>query len=335
MKYYRIGIFYLSLIVMTGCQQNVAQPETSATTLESQVKNYGNNTNLSASGRKLLTEGLTHLKQGALLPGIALWEQFVETSSHGALVKTVRTYLILLTREEGKRHANKITAEEHQFGDIAPKANVFAVIGFINESGEKPLHKAFMHMMTTDLAHIPHFKVVERARIDAVMSEFALSAAHLLENNHQLGQLLGASHIVSGSILFNSRNESLQISSFIGETKTENLVGEQDAKGNSSDFFTLQKEILYEILLEMNVSEKDMPSELHKIHTKNWLAFKHFSEGLHLLDEGRYHSARQWLELAVSEDPEFHMARDMLATIPEQEYSLTEMIDQISSVLEN
>src|SRR5262249_61328273 len=79
-----------------------------------------------------------------------------------------------------------------------------AVLEFGNASADRDLDslgKGLQSMVTTDLAQVPSFKLVERARLRDLEGELKLGRSGLVDNATaaRVGKLLGATHLVAGT----------------------------------------------------------------------------------------------------------------------------------------
>src|SRR4051794_23767495 len=80
-----------------------------------------------------------------------------------------------------------------------------AVLYFDNNTGKREydvLQKGLADMLVTDLAASPSLQIVERERLEAVLTEQKLQHGHAFDKATavKLGKLVGASHAIAGSL---------------------------------------------------------------------------------------------------------------------------------------
>lgn len=186
-----------------------------------------------------------------------------------------------------------------------------------------PLGKGLQSMIGTDLSQVSTITVVERARLNDVLSEQQLtrSAAFDPKTTIHIGGLLGATHLVVGS--FTVVGETMRLDARLLEAQTgQSLLGEK-VEGEKEAFFELQKDLVKALVrgLDIAPSAKERAA-ISRIHTADFDAFAGFSRGIDLFDQEAYDDALQSLREAAAKDSDFKLARitldayeDLLATL--------------------
>ncbi len=163
-------------------------------------------------------------------------------------------------------------------------------------------------MIITDLAQIESLTVLERMRVQYLLSEMQMGQTGIVETATapRAGRLLGAESLIVGSL----EPGSLAVKASVGSTTTEEVVGAFSVTAEEEEFFLLEKEIVYNALKILGVSltqeEKDRVS---KYHTKNLQAALYLGQGLDALDVGEWKEARGFFKQALDIDPRFDLAR--------------------------
>jgi hypothetical protein len=139
--------------------------------------------------------------------------------------------------------------------------------------------------------------------------------------------------------------EIFEINAFSMRTKDAAILGGNAEKDSVQAYFKAQKKIVYHILGQIGIKEEDIPKDIkdsiNKVHTSNFKAFMAYSEGLDLLDNGKFSEAYAAFERAVSLDPDFGLAGKLKDKIPNtsenfnqiQESSVKETRKEILSTL--
>ncbi len=186
-----------------------------------------------------------------------------------------------------------------------------------------PLGKGLQSMIGTDLSQLASITVVERARLNDVMSEQQLtrSAAFDPKTTIQVGGLLGATHLIVGS--FTVVGETMRLDARLLEAQSgKSLVGEK-VEGEKEAFFELQKDLVKALVkgLDIAPSPKERAA-IARIHTADFDAFAGFSRGIDLFDQEAYDEALKSLREVAAKDADFKLARitldeyeDLLATL--------------------
>ncbi len=185
------------------------------------------------------------------------------------------------------------------------------------------LGKGLQSMITTDLAQVAAFQLVERSRLADIQAEIKLSRTALVDKSTavKIGKLAGATHLVTGTYTVVGEQMRLDTRLFgVADGKillAEKIEGEKDA------FFELEKELVGKLIGAVGV--KLAPKEragVAKVHTADFEAFRKFSDGVELFDEKKYDEALVALRDASSRDASFTLAT---VTLAEYERVITEL----------
>ncbi|MEZ4265921.1 MAG: CsgG/HfaB family protein [Myxococcota bacterium] len=187
-----------------------------------------------------------------------------------------------------------------------------AVLDFTNGSGDEyaALGKGLQAMLTTDLAAVEAFELVERARLNDIRGELKLSGSGMVDPKTavRIGKLAGASHLVTGA--YTVVGDTMRLDGRLVAMASGKVLLAADVAGSKDTFFELEKELVKKLIAATGVTMA--PKEraaVGKVHTADFTAFRKFSEGIDLFDHARYEEARRALREASGIDEGFDLAR--------------------------
>lgn len=176
------------------------------------------------------------------------------------------------------------------------------------------LGRALAGMLVTDFSTTPLLRLVERDRLDAVLSEIELGEGGFVDprSAQKLGKGLGAAYVLTGS--FSVVGETFLLDARIVDVGTGEIVKAADTHGAVADFVAVEKELVDVLLAGLNVSlsSTERRKLMVQAPTEAFGAFAAFGEGLAREDEGKLEEARKAFEMALAADPTFAEARAAL-----------------------
>jgi TolB-like protein len=274
------------------------------------------------SVQEALYLGLSYLRLGNKEKAIDAWKEYVRLDPGSEGARDISQYLTLLIREEAKRTTRAIRKQEKITGNIVdPDAVAVSPFRNLGKATYDPLSKGLAEMIITDLSQVKSLKVVERIQIQALLDELKLSQSGLVDPKSapEVGKLLGAGKIATGSFL-DLDQEKMRLDAAIAETEDGKLITSPGVSGKLSTFYELEKSLVFKILCGLGQCPESLDSRtlqaVEAIHTKNFKAFRLYSQGLDFLDQGKYREASKSFFLALEEDPEFNLARRALLDTP-------------------
>lgn len=304
---------------------------------------------VAASPPPVLPQGLAQLyAQGtqALLANdsdgaIDAWRQFTaQAAAELPQARKVRGYLTLLERDSARRFAQRAAAGEKGavYAMPARAGNRLHVAVFpFDMQGPDPARKpaatfnrAAVALIMADLAQVPALTVLEREKVDALLQETTLWRSGLVDaaSIGSPARMLGAGTVIAGAVysvpgLDGPGSGRYKINSAVSSVADGKLVATQEADGSQSEFYLLEKRIVYGILKALKIT--DIPAAVRKVHTRNWSAYARFATGLSLQAEGRFAEARQAFYAALRFDPDFVLAEQAYGDMPDKATSLDEI----------
>ena len=250
---------------------------------------------------------------------IQYYRKYQELTVFGEYRDIVEARIKILYRQQMDIEAKMALVEESQLDVASIPTNTIAVLYFENKGSMRnldPLQKGIADMMITDLSKVQSVRVVERLRLQKLMEELNFSESNLVDERSapRLGKLLGAYRLVKGTF-FDLTSEKMRIDALVAQTRTGSLDGVTDISGNMTEFFRLEKELVFKILDELKIRITDKEREaILEIPTENFFAFLQYSQGMDYEDKGMYVQAVQSYSGAVQSDQKFSQAKSSLAT---------------------
>jgi TolB-like protein len=274
-------------------------------------------------GTSVLYLGLSYLKLADLDQTISIWKEYVKNAPGTEATRNISQYLDPLIKESAKTGAQKAMQDEKNLSASNLDPNVVAVYPFENKGSSEydALSTGLTEMVITDLSQVKTLKVLERIRIQALLSELKLAQSGIVDQNDapKTGKLLGAGKIASGSFLSKDK-EKLGINLSMLKTKEGEILSSKEAEGTLQEFYKLEKSLVVQVLCGMGRCPESLDeatqAAIGKVHTTNFKAFLQFSKGLVLRDQGKYREARQAFLKALASDPKFHIAQEKLVETP-------------------
>ena len=191
---------------------------------------------------------------------------------------------------------------------------VVAVLPLVisGDSIYQPLSRGLAQMMTSDLALLQRFRMVERLQVGALYDEMALGRTQRADQATvaRVGRLLRAGRLVQGLANLPSEGETLLEATVV--LSDGQVTSPQRVTGRLRDLMDMEKQIVIGITenqLGYTLSEAERQLILEN-GTQNLVAFLAYSNALEAEDRGDYVAAAGFYSEAVQADPDFQMAQD-------------------------
>ena len=207
---------------------------------------------------------------------------------------------------------------------VSRKSQVFQNLGKSREYD--PLQKGLAQMLITDLAKAKKLKVVERLKLQTLLSEIELGSSGVVDaaTAPRIGKLIGAKNLVNGAFT-DLAGDDFRIDASLTETATSKVLQVDEVTGKLDKLFQMQKELAFSIIDELGVQlSKEEREAIQKIPTESLLAFIAYSKGLDFEDKGMFSQARQEYQKAVQLDPNFAQAQENLSEVDTNKSAATE-----------
>lgn len=240
------------------------------------------------------------------------YNRYLDVAASSAAREEVRKRLTLIGRNLLRAQAQQALAQEQEItatNQITPQSVAVLPLAFNSEREElEPLIYALSDMMITDFKVSNALIVLERAQIQTLLDEMALSSGGYAESGTgaRAGRLLRAEHVFQGVLTTLGEND-LQTDADILNVPSTSSAGQLTEAAVLEQLFDMEKQIVIRTIREV-LGVELTPAEEQAIlenRMENVLAFLAYGRGLRLLDEGNYEAAQAEFDLAVSLEPGF------------------------------
>jgi len=207
----------------------------------------------------------------------------------------IKKQLTLLEISESIHLARQALAEEEKLKTMPPKSGTVAVFYFKDTSADRSfrhLQKAMATMIIADLSQVSSLQVLERLRVQFLLSEMQLGQTGIVEETTapRYGHLLGAENLIVGTM----EPGSLRVKTSVASTSKKDVVGSIAVGSEIEEFYILQKEIVYNILKLLRVKFTSLEEmKFSQYHTKNLKAVTYFGQGLEAFTDLAFLSLKQ------------------------------------------
>lgn len=197
---------------------------------------------------------------------------------------------------------------------LSAKPLTVSVLPFDNRTGAAEydvMEKGLSDMLLTDLAAADGLAVVERARLDEVITELKLQRSSLFDPKtvQQLGKVVGASHVVTGTLL--KVDPELRLDVRLVEVKTARVLYGATVAGNGERLFELEQELVTRFL--DGLGKKGMlPARSGPSRLDTLLAY---SQAVDRADKGELKEASAALAAVMKSDTSFRLAKERYTDI--------------------
>ncbi len=231
---------------------------------------------------------------------------------HDRLEGRYRWVARLVARDEMQRRLREETGPDRL--QTSPRiVAVFPLTYTGDDARYAALSRGLAEMVSVDLAQIDELRVVERARLQALLEELALVETGAIDASTapRGGRLLGAGRIVGGSYNVTAGRSILVDAGVMDLENTDTYAFESNALSDElKNLFRLQKDVVFSIVNQLGVElSAEQRGRIEKIPTSDLQAFLAFSRGLKEEDAGNLAGAQSQYERAATLDPGFSMAR--------------------------
>lgn len=263
------------------------------------------------------------------------YSRYLEVGRFDPLKDNLRARLALIVRNELRQQARMAVERERELSAQRPTPRSVAVfpLRFVGENEElAPLQVALADMMTTDLALVRGLTVLERARVQALLTEMALTEAGYVDpaTGARAGRMLRAEHVVQG-VFTTLGEEALRIDAAVLDPRAARARSQLTNEGRLQALFDVEKQVVFRVLdvlgIEITPAEREAITENR---TENLLAFLAYGRGLQALDRGDYAQAAAFFQQAVQLDPNFGRAQQQVVQASELQAAAQVTPQQVS-----
>ena len=132
-----------------------------------------------------------------------------------------------------------------------------AVMDFKNNSSTMRydrLQRAIPEMLKTELSHYQEISVVERKKIESILTEHALAQAGFIDGKQaqEIARLAGAEYLIIGEI--NTTNNQLRLDDHLIKVATGQILGEKVSGKNDEQIEAMIKLLANNLIFELTGS---------------------------------------------------------------------------------
>jgi len=192
-----------------------------------------------------------------------------------------------------------------------PGLKTMAIIDFKNSSIDQkakfdPMEQGFADLMIHRLNNSTGLKVIERERIQWILNEINIQDKYNMEEAVRIGKQLGVHAVLLGSfIIF---NDEIWLGARLVKVETSEILLADEIKGDVDDFFDLTEKLSEKIADKIDVKLKQEEAGI-STETRSLEAMLSYSEGLQMLEEGKYKDAYNKFLKALEFDPDYELAK--------------------------
>jgi tetratricopeptide (TPR) repeat protein len=244
---------------------------------------------------------------------IAVYRRFLARRSDGPGVGAIRAREQLAVRASAVTAARDALARESELSQqpVDPQTVAVLPVQIQGDSMYQALSRGLAQMLTSDLALLERFRLVERMRLGALLDEMQLAQGGQVDPTTaaRVGRLTRAGRMVQGlAAIPNEQDVRLEASVVLGSGE---VSGPAQAQGRLRDLLRMEKELVVGVAsgLGYTLSEAERTAILEN-GTQNLSAFLAYSRALEAEDRADYAVAARYYQAAAQADPSFRQARD-------------------------
>lgn len=130
------------------------------------------------------------------------WQRYIQIDPKGAAEKGIPQRVTLLLHDEMRSEVEKALQQEATLSKAPPEPGTVAILPFVNRGDEAQsvLSKGLTAMIVSDLSKIPGLRILERAKLQRLSDEIALSQSGVVDEKSALraGRILRAEKLMIG-----------------------------------------------------------------------------------------------------------------------------------------
>lgn len=235
---------------------------------------------------------------------------YLDVGSSTPAVNEVRKRLTLIGRNLLRAQAQQALAREQEItatGAITPRSVAVMPLEFNSDREDlEPLIYALSDMMITDFKISNALTVLERAEVQTLLDEMALTSEGYAdeETGARAGRMLRAEHVFQGVLTTLGENDLQTIADVLNVPNTSS-AGQITEQAVLEQLFDMEKQLVIRTIREV-LGVELTPAEEQKIlenRMTNVLAFLAYGRGLRELDGGNYDAAQAEFQAALALDP--------------------------------
>jgi len=291
-----------------------------------------------SNGVAAVYQGMTAEQLGDFAAARTAYQHYVTVSTDAALKRTAQQRLALVDRNEMEYQARQALANEATLAAMPPESNTVAVMPFSyagTDSAIQPLGRGLAQLLVTDLAKSRQIRVLERERMQAIVSELKLSDSARVQPSTALrsGHLLRAAKVVQGSLATRPGNQ-LQVNAAVVDVNSAGVKATAQGRDVLERLFDIEKQVALGLFTDMGIQLS--PAERQAVDqrpTQNLQAFLLYSRGLEAQDRGDFSGAQAAFDQASSLDPGFRAAATSAANASNLSAASQQSVGQVETAV--
>ncbi|MBI4541861.1 MAG: tetratricopeptide repeat protein [Gemmatimonadetes bacterium] len=267
----------------------------------------------------------------------ASFQQSLGVARSGALRAAARQRLALSGRRELEYQARQALAQEDVLAQTPPESNTVAVMPFTyggTNDQVRPLTRGMAQLVVTDLAKSRQVRVLERERMQAILSEMRLSEEGRADPRTALrsGRMLRAARVVQGTLA--DRDEELRVDAAVVDVASAGVAASAGVSDQLSRLFDLEKQLVFSLFNNLGIQLSDAEREaINQRPTQNLQAFLAYSRGLEAEDQGDFSAAQQAFTQAAGLDPSFAVAAQSATAAADLSVAAAQSVGDVEAVV--
>ena len=268
---------------------------------------------------------------------ISEYNRFLDANPEGRGSASVQARILIAQRDQATAMAREALRLESEQAQVPTDPEVVAVLPLqiVGDSQYQPLSLGLAQIITSDLALLQRFRMVERLQLSALLEELQLGQTERVDQASaaRVGRLVRAGRMVQGLAAIPEDGDTRLEASVVmsdGEVRSPGSL-----TGRLRDLLQMEKQLVVAIASQLGytLSQAELQLILEN-GTQNMTAFLAYSEGLLAEDAGDYSAAAAHFARAVRADPNFQAARDGFQAAemaPEVEAATATEVTEIAS----
>jgi tetratricopeptide (TPR) repeat protein len=241
---------------------------------------------------------------------IAVYDWFIDNHGETRGAGAVSGKRLLAGRAMATAQARAALSREQQLPQPNTDAVAVLPLTILGDSTHAPLSRGLAQLITSDLALLQRFQMVERMQLGAILDELDLGQSGRVDPGTaaRVGNLVQAGRMVQGLATI-SEDDAVRLEANVVLSNSEVVTG-APVTGRFRGLMDLEKELVVNIASEMGyVLSAAEVNLIRRNGTRNLTAFLSYSLGLVAEDNGRFLDAAGHYSQAVLADPSFQQAR--------------------------
>lgn len=241
------------------------------------------------------------------------YREFLERTPDGAGAPAVRAREMMAVRTRATARAREALEREAELLTHVPNPEAVAVLPLeiSGDSTYQPLSRGLAQMLTTDLALLRRFPLVERLQLSVLLDEMALAETGRVDSATaaRVGLLIQAGRLVQGLAAIPPTGE-VRLEAGVVQASGE-VLPPATTTGQLSDLLRLEKAIVLILARRLGYVLSEAERQIIMENgTQNLVAFLAYSRGLLEEDRGNWGAAAQHYAEAARQDPNFREAKE-------------------------